>query len=364
VFDAVGLSASGATIADGAGLPGGVPAERLVSGGQLTVRPTVAEGYPAAYVTTEVWVDFPEVWLQPLYAPITGFAPDGSPMKVPNPNTSAWQPIFSVGPHSGFYSPFWQIIYFQVPSGTAYDAVTSVRGVIDGGYPLFPGKGLVAPLVPDGVALDSPATVGDAALAVDGFRFGTGWLDGGTVSYVQFPVAPFTWNEDQVVNEVPLYYFLFPDDNGHLAPIPDIPTVMGTGPPYSHTPAPVDVMGAATPKYSAYWRLYVVIAPPSAKVFAPPGSPLDGKLPASAKAAPDVYSSVTQFNGTGDVVLDPSCLNKDADPVDKAPCPFLDSQDRIEQYVDPANIQRTSITVTCPLVSINGAPVMIPGATP
>ena len=48
----------------------------------LTIFPAFSEGKPAAYLTTEVWENFDEVWVQPLYVDRTGKN----------------RPIFGVGP--------------------------------------------------------------------------------------------------------------------------------------------------------------------------------------------------------------------------------------------------------------------------
>ena len=59
-----------------------------------------------------------------------------------------------------------------------------------------------------------------------------------------------------------------------------IPTVAGTGPPYSNTPPPFSLNPttpaggpAFTSHYAGYWRLYTVVLPPEARVFAPPARP-------------------------------------------------------------------------------------------
>ena len=66
----------------------------------------MGRGYGAAYVVTEVWTDFDELWVQPAYVPVKGWsAGKPQPLTLPGP----WEPIFSVGPGSRFYSPFWQI---------------------------------------------------------------------------------------------------------------------------------------------------------------------------------------------------------------------------------------------------------------
>ena len=109
------------------------------------------------------------------------------------------QPIFSVGPSSGFYSPFWQIVYAEVPADTAPDALTSARQILDGGYPLTPSGGWTMPLVPD---MTSPPTrPGDFRPVPP-----RGWLDGEPISFLELRtldvrVGPGT----NVVEEAPIY---------------------------------------------------------------------------------------------------------------------------------------------------------------
>jgi hypothetical protein len=350
LFDVQALYAGGATadfaVATDAGLPGGVPIGKLADRyGVLTVSPAWAESYPVAYVTTEVWAFYEEVWLQPMYVPVTGFSM-GEPLIVKGAS-GAWQPIFGVGAGSGFYSPFWQMIYFQVPDGTSADAVTSVRGIVDGGYPLFTGPGLAAPLTPAGVTIADPMA--------GGYKPGTGTVDGAAAPFISFPDMPFTWNADDVIREVPLYHFLFRNPDGTLVHLP-IPTVVGTGPPYAGTPAPM-VNGKPTATYSAFWRLYTVVIPPDAVVYVPPGDDLYMPLKdLGARVVTADYYTNLDPNALYRVALDPGCFMTDPDPYSTT-CRYLDSQANIEAGVNASDIQPTAITVTCPIVSYQNMPV-------
>ena len=78
LFDVQALYAEGRDgdhpIAVGSSLPGGIPIRQLMSpDGVLKVQPTWAEGYNAAYVVTDVWTDFDELWIQPAYVPVKGW---------------------------------------------------------------------------------------------------------------------------------------------------------------------------------------------------------------------------------------------------------------------------------------------------
>jgi hypothetical protein len=363
LFDVQSLYADGKSgsdaIAIDAGLPGGVKLGQLLADPTTAyARPTITEGYNGSYFTTEVWSHFDEVWLQPMYIPVTRWE-NGAPVPLA-PGT--W--IFSVGPRSGFYSPFWQMVYFDVDENTPMDAITSVRQVLDGKYPLHFGPGRTVSLVPDNVVGppgDTPAIP---------FTTGSGWLDGERVSFIDFGKATFTWNEHAVIDEIPIYVLLFRTPDGHLV-APNIQTVAGTGPPGSGGP-PAPII-ANELRYVAYWRIYTVTLPASARVFSP-GADLQQMLTdAGVSVVGGEYTTegkayANQLSGW--VALNPDPTNAmagcfstggglDPDPsnTNSNKCIWLNSQAAIETYVDRSAIQRTDVTVTCPFVTIAGRPV-------
>ncbi len=370
LFDVEALYAGGApatkALAPDDGLPGGVPLGNITTGPAvppagpvLTIRNGLAEGYAVAYGTTEVWSNYAEVWMQPAYAPITGWV-DGVPQKVIDPATGAWRPIFSVGPGSGFYSPFWQIVYVTVPAGTTTDTFTSARQILDSGYPLTPSQGQTMPLVPDG-------TTG-------GGKPGTGWLDGAAISFLNFGTATFTWNATNVVGEVPIYYLSLIGADGAPHLLASMPTVLGTSPQGTAPAAPLKVANVA--RYSAYWRLYVATVPPFARVFAPPGTQAEadllaiGRSPGTYTAAimttsPDYYAAYVgrvAVNGGDPSAGIPGCFD---DPMklehvdsDSTTCTWLDSQAALETYIDLSTVETTAITVTCPVVTVKNTAVV------
>jgi hypothetical protein len=323
----------------------------------LYVQPSWAESYGTGYVTTEVWSHFDEVWAQPMYVPVTGWT-NGQPARVVDA-AGDFHPIFSVGPGSAFYSPFWQLIYADVPPDTADGTLTSVRQIIDGHYPLHPSSSWVAPLSPQPLALDT------TLLMSGGTKAGTGWVDGAPIAFTQFTAAAISWDQDLVVDEVPIFHFLFAKDDGTLV-APDIPSVLGTGPLYAHTPPPIDMNGQPTARYSAYWRVYAVIVPPSGRVFAPPSSPLAQALQ-DAGVPTDIPGGLaydTRFEGyplddfLGRVAVNPDCFTSlDLSDPHGGTCRYLDSQTDIESNVARGAIVRTDITVTCPVVSLRGKAV-------
>jgi hypothetical protein len=377
LFDVQALYAAGAsatkTIARGDGLPSsnpytpdGVPLGNITTGPAvppygpaLTIRNGLAEGYAITYGTTEVWAHYDQVWMQPAYAPITGWV-NGVPQKVVDTTDHKWRPIFSVGADSAFYSPFWQIVYVTVPTGTTAETFTSARQILDSGYPLTPSQGQTMPLVP-------AATTGGGAA-------GTGFLDGQAVSFLNFGTATFTWDQTNVVGEVPLYYLSLIGGDGAPYILASMPTVLGTSPPGQAPAPPVKIGGS--PRYSAYWRLYVATVPPSARVFAPPGSQAEtdllaiGRSPGTYTAAitanpPDFYADYLgrvavnagdPSAGIAGCFDSPGLLEHDDSSTDT--CTWLDSQANLETHIDLSTVERTEITVTCPVITSKNTPVV------
>ncbi len=338
------LSASGASaVATDSSLPGGIPLSRILAGGGLYERPSLADGYAASYVTTEVWTNYEQVWVQPMYVPVSGWV-NGKPQIITGQN-GAWWPIFSVGPSSAFYSPFWQAIYFDAPPGTAVDTYRSAREILDAGLTLHEGEGWTISLVPPDLVWSQPAAV-----------TGKGWLDGAAVTDLDFGTGLFSWNPaDDVVGEIPLFVLVMRNDQGQLV-VPGLRTVAGTGPVGSGGPPPPKV--GDQPLYSSYWRLYTVEVPAGAAVVA--DDALQAELAADGlPPAPAIDPAMLAASPTavGRVALDPTCFT-DIAPDDDL-CTYLDSQAKIERNVAAAAIRRTNVTVTCPFVSYkNGTQVM------
>jgi hypothetical protein len=348
-----------AAVAADAGLPGGVPVAQVLGadGATLAVRPAL-DVYEAGYVTTEVWAHYDRVWIQPMYVLVTGWEADGP---VPVRVGGVVQPIFSVGPKSGFYSPFWQTIYVQVPADVSPQALGSVRAIIDSGYPLVPGPGRTVSLVPDGTTVPASPDIGAP-------RAGQGWLDAAPISFLDFGTGMFTWDEDGVVAETPLYHFVFPTADGTYVPL-DVPAVAAGGPRGSNL-APPTLNHQI--RYAAYWRLYAVKVPLTAAVFAPPAQTevlRPGLLEAlrstvvpvveASGYSPDVATDPSVPQYIGHIAADPTCFG--VTPLDLESCAWLDTQDHLERRVDPTAVEATAVTVTCPIVSVNGQPIT-PGA--
>lgn len=360
LFDVKALYAGGAPATHGLapndGLPGGIPLGQLLDDtSTLVPRFSWADGYQTSYVTTEVWSNFDRVWMQPAYVPVTGWQ-GGKPQKLLD--GGAWHPIFSVGQRSGFYSPFWQIVYADVPADTLPGALTSARQILDGGYRLTPSEGRTMPLTPDGIT--------------GGGNPGTGWLDGAPISFLDFGTATFTWDEANVVQEVPLYVFTVVGDDGQPHVLSEMPKVLGTAAPGLPAGPPPTVGGdGATPRYSAYWRLYTVPVPSFATIFAPPGSDLATDLnnigaPPSLNYPDDIKNAdptvLAQFIGRVSVTpVDPN-TNTGLPPCFAAlamlpSCHWIEVQSDLEANLDVSTNQATGITVTCPVIEAAGSPV-------
>ena len=363
-----------AMVATDAGVPGGIPLRRMMAFDNdqnpvLVPRTTFTEGYRSAYLTTEVWAHFDEVWVQPMYIPVKDYAADGTPTLLPGAD-GAVHPIFGVGSDSKFYSPFWQRFFFEVPPGGDLASFKSVRDVVDRGVDITAAGGRLAVIAPDSVGLPPRVLMTtDGSLPIGGPTRATGILDGQDVSYLDFGGGTFTWNDDLVLDEAPIFVWVARDAGGQLRTL-DIPTVAGTGPLFSNR-APKIVDGE--PYYGSYWRLYTVEVQPGMAVFAPPGA---ADVRAGLAARPDLSddaaygASVTAATVPvlapyeGRVAVNPSCfgdvMNVDPTNQTSGACQYLDSQAAIEASVPSDAIQKTDILVTCPFITYDGAPVLLP----
>jgi hypothetical protein len=381
--DLEALAAGGdpkATFAEGAGVPGGLRIGDYVTkqadGYHLTLRSTWTEEYRSAYVTGEVWTGFDEVWVQPVYVGITGFDANGAPKLLMDEN-KPWSPIFSVGPDSAFYSPFWRVMYFQVPEGTDPESFATARKVVDSGLPLIPGPAHTMSLVPGDVVVPPEVTPGAATQQVGGPRaVASGYLDQHDIEFLDFGKNNFSYDDDLVVEPTPLFMLLTRDADGNLQPM-NVPTVAGTGPLYANRPA--NITSGLVPHYGAFWRLYTVEVPAGASIFAPDNVP----RPAGADYPPSRVATsygaditggdpddLSQFlgrvalnganaDGTADCFSEYANLSKIENPNATNPCEWLDSQPALERTVPPSWITKTDVLVTCPFVSYRDYPVVV-----
>jgi hypothetical protein len=348
------------------GLPGGLPLRDLIGVDPATqkpmleAQPTFSGAYRSVYLTTEVWAGFDEVWVQPMYVPVTGYAADGTPQRAKGAD-GAWHPIFGVGSGSAFYSPFWQMVTFELPTGADVASFQSVRDVIDRGLDLKPAGGYLAVLAPDAVEVPPqiavPAAGGEP---IGGPSRATGVVDGQPAPFLDFGGGTFTWNDDLVVQEAPIFMWVVRDAAGVMHTL-DIPTVAGEGPLYAGRP-PLGGVGA--PLYGSFWRLYTVEVPAGAGVFAPSTFPdLRTRLATDQSLYTYTYAPTAEdpahlsdfSDWAGRVALNPVCFS-DAEDIDATnkrdtSCTYLDSQSAIETLVPGDSIHATGIVVTAPYIT-------------
>jgi hypothetical protein len=189
----------------------------------------------------------------------------------------------------------------------------------------------------------------------------SGYLDGQTAHYLDLGTDNFSWNDDLVVDETPLFVLVYRDELDQLHRM-NVPTVAGTGPLGSSRPP--NVLGNI-PHYGAYWRLYTVEVPATARIFAPLELFGAERKDFPAGFLSDTYGADVIAQGAGDlgewlgrVTLNEACFGSFAkidtrDPSNLAVghCHWLDSQPAIEASIPPDWIRKTDLLVTCPFVS-------------
>jgi len=203
-------------------------------------------------------------------------------------------------------------------------------------------------------------------------RASKGYLDGAEIGFLDFGVGNFTWDDDLVVEPTPLFVFVYRDENGELQRM-NVPTTAGTGPLYANHEA--NVQSFAAPHYGAFWRLYTVEVPPSARIFAPPKQfeAQSGDYEPKSFLEPDtsygdaIFAAAPDDNSKylGRIALD--ALVSALDPTkpgcflagDLESCHWLDSQAAIEKALAPTAIRKTDVLVTCPFVSYHDTPVSV-----
>lgn len=310
----------------------------------LSVFPAFSEGKPAAYMTTELWQNFNEVWVQPLYVDLTRKNPA----------------IFGVDSGSRFYSPYWQVFTYAHPAGAA--EFRSAKDVLDAHLPLAPNTGKFCSITRDqslGIAVQqgdlSPVRplTGEAVTAPVNR---TAYAEGNEVSFIDLGNAQrFTFDPATlIVEESPLYAFALPDKDGFPAQV-DLPKVGGSGPPHhprcdGHANCAGVVDGI--PEFGSLWRVYEVLLPPAADVYVPASLPgLQQTVRAMGFAAPSGPQLPAEF------ILRVAANGKTCLAGDPSTCVWLDSQNQIEGQVSEWRVTRTGQLVTCPLVEFNGKPV-------
>lgn len=326
-------------VAIGPTLPEGMPASAILTRGtdgvdRLNTLPCFSEGAPCAYVTAELRVNVPDLWLQPVYALVTPAGDSVAPL--------AGAPLLvDVFVGSTFYSPFWELNYAVVPSDTPVDHFTSTRQLFDEHATIKPVAPHTCPLRPLTVraATDGSQDVGEAEGMYNGARAGV--FDFGPDN---FKVGP-----QGLIEELPFFKFVKPGDDELMAP-----NVASVGPLFSGRPADVtyDGTGRPYPRFGAWWRIYAAVLPAQAGAFHQ-----DTLTEVQKAAIMTAHPDLVLADYEGRVAIDATCF---ADAGFPDACAWLDSQAKVEAALGAANIVRTEITGVCPLVRWGGKPVKRP----
>lgn len=323
------LNANG-VVATSEEIPTGIPASELLtrtsSGATLKVQRAFAEGAPAGFVTTEIWMNFYDaVWTQPLYAQVIDV--------VPQVTFVTDTRVIDVGPDSTFYSPFWQV-NLAVVGDVAEDRYQSTTALLNNASQIIPAGERTCPIRPDDVtgtlALPAPwdawniplQTVPPAKAVLD---------DEGTIEHFSlFDFGPDLFELEveehgAIVEATPMFVFAKPDGTLNT----DEPRVLGAG------EVAMDASGPR-PRYGGLWRLYKVFLPASA-------GPFHGvDHPAARDRATDPLAYEGRF------ALDVTCFNDDRSFPDG--CVWLDSQAQLEAVLGDGHLEATNITQTGPIV--------------
>ena len=342
-------------VADGPGmvLPDGILStsilERRTQDGAIALRvqPAFAEGKPAAYVTTDVWLNLPKTWLQPAYMQIEDW--DADPTPVPGAPV-----LIDVESDSIFYSPFWNIEYAVVGPGADPTHYDSTRALLDTRprVPLHRGAPRNCPISPSdflptpvGTNLSDPTWgIPLADIPVLTARF-----NGEAMRLLDFGPGSFDADDQGLVEALPFFVFARRSADGSLVVDEGAYRVAGVGPLGSNRPAvmiPNAIMGSSRPRLGMFWQLVVALLPPGAEVFHLSNHP-GADLLASA-AGMDVLAY------EGRVAVDQGCLDDGSFPTD---CSWLDSQANIEGALGLSGIVATEITVNSPFLLFDRTPV-------
>jgi hypothetical protein len=337
-------------VAKGRTWPNGFPASEILTAhgdgpASLKVIPAFAEGRPAAFVTTEIWINYDEVWAQPAYLQVVTADPlvrleyssDGRPAP----------PLVDVGPRSTFYSPFWT---FQIAVVGERDAefFKDTRQLLNtSGVAFLGGPSIVCPLAPFDVLAapaGQPMVEPTWGTTLDGVPAGEVMFDGDKVGVFDFGSGLFAVDANAVVEPLPAFVFYAPDATGAVVPL-NAWRVHGVGPLFSGRAADVGVHAATgwpQPRFGAYWRLYKAMVGGATKVFRASDNP---------QVAP-VDVDLKEYEGR--VALNGACFDALDFPTS---CAWLDSQERIERLLPSSSIIPTEITETSPFVFYDKKPV-------
>ena len=356
MFELRDALAAGGPVAVDPSYPQGIDPRQILApadGGGATLRiiPAFSEGQPAAYVMPEVWSRFDQVWVQPWYVLVTAWdASSPSQNRAKTADGMNAPPVFDVGPRSLFYSPLWLTYYAVLPPGADVASYTSAEKIFNERLEIHEGVAWTYSVRPDDVGLGEGTPVHPyLQMPVASFLNSapTSWVDGERMGYFNEGSNNFKYRDGWVADEVPLFEIARRGPDGAPQTI-GAPRVMGSGPPFARTPA--DAPGGR-PRFGAFSRIYLAVAPATAAAFDPDTSPDAAALLAAQGINPEAYRGRVAANATKIANADVACF---AAPEFPSTCNWLDAQARIEDAVGVANIVRTEITGCTPLVFYGG----------
>jgi len=267
LYDLIPAAASGGVVASTPTFAG-FPAAKwitLADDGSASLAPNQGfiDGQIAVWVTTELWVDFGEVWAQPLYR-----GTKGGGLIDPTQAEAPW--VFGVGPRTLFYSPFWNTYGFEVPDDVDVNTVLDTRAAIE----LANSRGGFTSLGRRITSLGPHTVAGAAAYPAATYIDDTGtWYGSAHHRFVDFGEGGFTEDASAVVTPTPMFVFATRGPGGVFQPL-GFPWVGGTRPLFSGTPAlsnpiapapgagdpaAVPAAVAARPSFGGLWRIHWVV---------------------------------------------------------------------------------------------------------
>ena len=349
-------------------LPTGVKGSLYTRGDStfsLNVSPIFVEGEFGAYVAGESWIGFDEVWLQPMYV-LAARDDSGKLAAIPGQ-----LPIFSVGPTSGFYSPFWGTYFVTVPAGAALEKYRSSAAIFADALPLTPWPGRLWLLAPSGVDVtgyqrvpsDVPPTFPlNPAIGTSTVRLTSGIVDGDldATNALDFGSNRFTWNDHLLIDVAAMFVFHARDASGRGVVL-GLPPVGGTGPLGSHMPARES---NGLPEFGSLWRLIDVQLPAGSGAIVPDSVPgaadvrarlTSLSLVAPAEIPPAWGDLANAIDYVERPVLGASACFAASSP-NSPDCVWLDSQAAVETYLSTW-LEETDTLLTGPLVTYRGRAV-------
>ena len=338
----------GRSVAAGPTLPDGIPASDLLTqntSGAVTlkVQRAFAEGQPAAFVTTELWINYGDaIWLQPLYAQ---FIAADLTARIDTPL------VIDVGPESTFYSPFWQVNYAVVGDVPGY---RSTKDLLDAASQIVPAGLKTCPLRP----LEIVAT--DLALPAPWDAWNA------SISFQTIPAGDVVYEDEETIETVGVFDFghdLFQLEVGDRGTVvkasPMFLFIDSTGTPLTGEPRVLSagevVLDAAAgqprPRFGGLWRVVKAMLPDSAGAF-------HGDVHIAARDAA-MRANGDPLDYEGRVALDKTCFEDAVANDFPDGCLWLDSQARLESLLGAGRLVTTEIAQTSPIVLYDKQPVLV-----